>query len=328
MVRRIHGLEALRGVAAIVVAFTHAAYLSGTVEPAERLFDKGYLAVDLFFILSGFVLARTYEGRMPGPRDFFEKRFARLWKLIAIGVVLGAIYSIMRGMDLAWLLPHLVAGLLIAPVASYAIVLNPPAWSIFFELVANVCHAAFLGKLRLLQLVGIVGICSAILLAYIGPNGLDVGQSDRFWLGFPRVLMGYVLGIVLYRVNQDRIWIPSVWAWPVVMSFPGVVWLAGLGFPPWAEVTTALFVCPAIILGALAMHESRIAALLGALSFPLYAVHWPVQWITILLGGNIWQAMMASLIGSTVIAMIFDARSRDTLLSLFVRPTPLAKTAA
>ena len=316
MNERLHGLEAVRGVAPLLVAWTHAQYLSQTDTRAALLFDKGYLAVDLFFVLSGFVLARTYERNMPATADFLTMRFARLWSLVAIGVALGALHFALRDLGFMTLLPHLVAGLLILPMIGFVIALNPPAWSIFFELVANGLHASVFSKVGTGVLCALVVLSAAILMIFAGASGLNVGQGDTFLLGVPRVVMGYCLGIVLYRLNADRTHVPAAWAWPIVALVPITVAAATVYVPPEVEVLFALAICPAVVLGSLSLKASRIAAFLGAVSFPVYAVHFPVQWLLILWGADFWGALLFSLLGSVLVALVCDRRSRAAFAAM------------
>ena len=313
---RLHGLEAVRGIAAIIVAWTHAQILSGSQAPAALWFDKGYLAVDLFFILSGFVLCRAFEGRMPSPRTFLQIRFVRLWGLVAIGVAFGALHYAVRGEDLLMLFPHLAAGLLILPVIGFAIFLNPPAWSIFFELVANTLHAAAFDRIGNGVLLALIGLCGVILMRFTYAEGLDVRHDIYFLLGIPRVVMSYCLGIVLCRINRDQRWVPAHWAWPVIFAFPVLVAAAGLLLPPQLEVLAVLIVGPAVILGSLSLKTSPVAVFLGAISFPLYAVHFPLQLLCIMWGTGFWATLGLSLIGSTLVALVCDRRSRAALLDV------------
>src|SRR5690348_12833235 len=89
-VKRLNGLDALRGVAALVVAFHHLSVIS----VSRGLGELPFLAVDLFFVISGFVMARTYEERLQTtlstPR-FILLRYKRLWLPLAIGTMLGMI---------------------------------------------------------------------------------------------------------------------------------------------------------------------------------------------------------------------------------------------
>jgi peptidoglycan/LPS O-acetylase OafA/YrhL len=81
-------LDGMRGVAAMGVVLYHLSQMLSL-----HLFRAGYLAVDIFFCLSGFVIAHAYERRLLGglsPLRFAAIRFARFFPLIALGIGWGA----------------------------------------------------------------------------------------------------------------------------------------------------------------------------------------------------------------------------------------------
>src|SRR5690606_9603166 len=100
MAGRLHGLDALRGVASILVLCFHVIGLFGQ----WRVFDRAWLAVDFFFMLSGFVMARTYESAMRDKRlgaiAFFRVRYRRLWAPVAFGTMLGIAFHVFAGLPL------------------------------------------------------------------------------------------------------------------------------------------------------------------------------------------------------------------------------------
>src|SRR5580692_1014672 len=76
------GLESLRGIAALIVVLHHTKYTM--LVPLPRFFSNGYLMVDLFFVLSGFVVYHSYSQKISGTRDilkFMFLRFGRLYPL-------------------------------------------------------------------------------------------------------------------------------------------------------------------------------------------------------------------------------------------------------
>lgn len=271
---RIEGLDALRGIAAVLVMLFH-------VEFAFALaphFQRAYLSVDFFFLLSGVVMARQYEGRFPGVGSFLRKRLARLWPTMAVGALLGT-------MAFAWQMPPLGAamaclmGLLLVPWLGSEkglFPLNPPAWSIVFELFANALHAALLHRLPVRWLALIAAGCAAGL--GLTAHSLDVGiDRSTVLLGLPRVLMSYALGVAMWRQRRR---LPQVPGWVGLAILPGTI--AALPLLPLSPVAGdlafALLVSPlAMIAGLAPLGRGRaVLTLLGWLSFPLYAVHYPV----------------------------------------------------
>lgn len=316
MGNRLHGLEALRGIAALLVAYNHAAYLAGYPDVLSRLFVRGHVGVDLFFLLSGFVLTRAYEGRMDGASDFLRLRFVRLWPPIAAGVLIAAVAAALWGAEPVWIALGLLSGILLLPLVGYSFILNGPAWSIFFELVANFVHALLLQRLSNGALLVFAGLCSLILLWQISPNGLNLGQGETFWLGFPRLFMSYTMGIVLYRINRDRCWLPHGAAWPVIMAWPLLIIACGLLLPNWGDLALAMFVNPLVLLAALSLGNSRFAALLGAFSFPLYALHYPVMEILGQLGASWLTVLAVAMIASIFGGLVVDPRWRSAVYGL------------
>lgn len=277
MQSRLAGLDALRGIAAFAV-FAHHLHM------AAFGYSRGsaFLAVDLFFMLSGYVMARTYEARLNdslSAASFITSRIRRLWPTMTVGAVIG--------IPVVWLSysPERAAlatlNLLFIPyfLEPRAFPLNGPAWSIFFELVANLLHALVLYRLRNSQLFLLAGAGLLVLFLYGRQYGFDVGsQPDNFLLGLPRIIMSYAIGIILWRTWRDQppirvsrsftlLAMPLFFGATVLMS--GQSWLANLLF--------IIVVCPALIAGALQLQASpfwlNVAALGGAVSFPLYAVH-------------------------------------------------------
>lgn len=315
MTGRLNGLEALRGIAALMVVYNHAGFLAGFPDQLSRIFLRGYVAVDLFFMLSGYVLTRTYEGRMGPPQVFLRKRFIRLWPPIAAGVAIGACAAFAGGMAPGQIAAGLVTGLLLLPWFNFAILLNGPAWSIFFELVANYFHALLLQRLSVRSLLAIAAICVLLLIKAVPAHGLNLGQHQTFWLGFARLFMSYALGIVLYRLNRDRTWLPGSWAWGAILGWTALVLIIGPQ-SRWTVLPVALIANPLAILAALSLKPSRLAVLLGALSFPLYALHYPVMELVKPFGFGWPVVLIIALAASAAGGMAVDSRWRKAVLDL------------
>ena len=313
MTQRLSGLEALRGVAALLVAWNHAVFLQFDPALARWAMPYSYLAVDLFFLLSGYVLSRAFEGRMPGTAAFAAMRFRRLWLPVACGTGLGAFYYVVAGMGLLEWSAHLAAGLAILPLMGFAFLFNAPAWSIFFELFANAAHALTLGRVSNSVLGAIVAACGLVLLSSGPQYGMDVGQGDKFWLGFPRVLFSYGLGILLHRLNGDRTWISYRVAWPMLGAYCLAIALYPDILGGAAEMLFVAVVHPALLLSVLSLQDSRVARTLGAYSFPLYAMHYPVQMLAAGVGLAWWNALAVSLAVCAVAGLAIDHRFRSAL---------------
>ena len=277
-------LDALRTVAAIGVMLYHVADAFGP----SRLFARTYLFVDLFFLLSGFVLTLAAEPSMAGrpALAFVRARLRRLWPLVALGTLAGALAFLPGGsagqigrLTLLGLmmLPQLQQGFAIFP-------LNGPQWSLLWELAVNALHAAVLHRLSERQLLGIVGLAGiALVIAIFVVGGCTMGpNAEYWWLAAPRVLWAYGLGIWFARKWRQRGPVPLA-DWRVALFAP----LAALLVLPWlplgqasGDAVAVLVVLPALFwVAANAVPPAAVGPILqriGAISFPLYALHEPV----------------------------------------------------
>lgn len=313
MTERLHMIDALRGVAALFVLVGHSVTLLGL-----DYIPRFWLAVDLFFLISGYVLGATYEPRFRAgltARAFLTARLLRLYPLYLLGLAIGMTSG---GIALALAKGKLsgadfaiasITGLFMLPSPTWhaedsLFPLNFPAWSLFFELFANIILALAWRRLTQPVLIAIV-LLSAAGIAASGNSG--AGQAwDSFGWGFARVSFSFFLGLLLQRWRRpaggargsawllaaavvvlltvklpDGFWFD--WA-TVTIAFPLIVWLAGAAEP----------------------SAQRIAATLGALSYPLYAVHVPLLSIVtraILFAGHPPEAL-APWLGFAVVALL------------------------
>lgn len=278
-------MDALRGIAALIVLIMH---LVG--------FRGGHLAVDFFFMLSGFVMARTYEGRLRkgelSPLRFFIKRFARLWPTMAVGATLGLIAALLHGGGTELLSVFFFALLLIPGGAVSPYALNLPAWSIFYELLANALHGALFAKLnRLWPIFAAVSLGLVLSFSYGGFPRI-LGETTLVMQGLVvfRALAAYILGVMLYRVFGDTPPVRIPFAFGVVALPTYVAFVSTYTFPFW-PLPFIFVIAPMLIFAGLDKAPPISSTILGEVSFPLYAVHMPIIY---LLGGSIW-AFFASI---------------------------------
>ena len=199
---RIYGLDALRGIAALIVLFMHVFGFSG-----------GHLAVDFFFMLSGYVMARSYEERLRGGQisgpTFLMIRYRRLWSTMAVGATMGfLIVLVAQGPSLELVIAYALALLLIPGGPYYPYVLNLPAWSIYYELCANAIHGAMLARWANRALgAALIFLTMALIysFSYDGfPRIIWKTSPETQVLVIIRVLISYVIGIILYRIFRDK----------------------------------------------------------------------------------------------------------------------------
>ena len=282
---RMESLDGLRGIAAIAVLLHH-------VRLPPTGFIWGYLAVDFFFLLSGYVIGTVYEARFQaglGVRAYMLQRLERLYPMIIIGGLLGLLcwsiavptgYFGIEG-EVGWF-AVLVSFFLLVPFTASrtAYVHNPAQWSIMFELCANLFHAVFYRWLKTWMLAVIVGLGFLALLVIADRHWvINYGWGvDNAHLGVPRVVFSYFLGVLLFRLEKH--WIARV---PVLPAwFPALLLFCLLGQP--STTISQLFnhyrdpliiglAFPALLmLGRVSTGFGKASRALGGLSYPLYLV--------------------------------------------------------
>lgn len=232
-------LDALRGVAALIVLFYHCYECFG-YEIAEgtgiftQVCDHGYLAVDFFFLLSGFVIGYAYDDRWRASIQhtgmntwtFFKRRLIRLHPMVIAGAVIGlACFLLDGGTD--WngnpasagnLTLVFVMTMLMLPVYpgwsadvrgnTEMFPLNGPSWSLFFEYIGNILYALLLRRLSLKALAAVVVVSGTTLGWLVLDSGyLGYGWSFvdyGFWTGLLRMLFPYAFGMLLARLFMPQ----------------------------------------------------------------------------------------------------------------------------
>jgi peptidoglycan/LPS O-acetylase OafA/YrhL len=307
-------LDGLRGVAAIVVVAFHILEIFSGGNHLKQLINHGYLAVDFFFLLSGFVIAHAYDDRWNKmtPGGFFKRRLIRLHPMIVMGMVVGAIlfywsdspalYSNI-GETPVWKLALLtVMGMLLIPVPVSMDIrgwqemypLNGPAWTLFFEYIANILYALVLRRLSRAILFVLVVIAGAALV-YLGvtsSSGDVIGgwtlNATHLRIGFTRLMFPFLAGLLLYRFFKPAT-IRHAFTWcslllVAVLVFPRVggessLWANGL-----YDSLAIIIAFPLIVyLGASGTIEgkwmNKICSFLGGISYPLYITHFPILYV-------------------------------------------------
>ena len=300
-------LDGLRGVAALIVVVYHL-FECYDWSPMPR----GYLAVDFFFVLSGFVIGYAYDDRWSSGLttwQFARRRLIRLHPMVVLGAVIGVVAFLLQGatkwtgiaVPLSTVLCALVLNLVMCPLSSDSTLdvrgngemfpLNGPNWSLFFEYLGNVCYALLLRFLPTRWLAGLVLLLSEGIIALSVHEGyLGVGWTmaeGGFWYGMLRMLLPYSIGMLMARKFkplklQSTFW-PSTLTLLFVATFPLLLghmpmWMSGL-----YDALCVIVVFPFVVwMGASAAHLQpqalRHLGRLGDLSYPLYAVHYPLMY--------------------------------------------------
>jgi peptidoglycan/LPS O-acetylase OafA/YrhL len=281
-------LDGLRGLAALVVLLFHIAQ-----QHRVTVLPRADLAVDFFYILSGFVVAYAYDERLRSHmtfRGFMAVRVIRLYPLlfagVAAGIGLAVLSSVVDGtpkladVALAGALGLVLLPSYVFPQWSTAYPFNMAEWSLFFEFFVNALYAAVARHLSTVRLVVVVGICAVVLIgvAMVG-HGIGGGNNQDNWgFGFGRVLFPFFCGVLLYRLRPAVR--NSTWAGCALMVVLGALLLSDL---PGGAVTDLIYVmvllpilvwCGAAVDGAPRLDS--VFLLLGRLSYPVYILQGPI----------------------------------------------------
>lgn len=300
-------LDGLRGVAALTVVCFHLFEAYATSHLDQKI-NHGYLAVDFFFILSGFVVAYAYDDRWKAMtiKDFIKRRFIRLHPMVVIGAIIGAIVFYFQGCA-AWDVSKVsVTGLFVATVINSFLIpatpgfeirgvgemypLNGPSWSLFYEYIGNILYAFFLRKLptKALAVLVLLAGCGLAAFAIWGPYGdICAGFSltgENILGGSLRLLFSFSAGLLLSRVFKPinikgAFWMGSL-SIVILSAVPRIggsenLWMNGL----YDTLCFAIIFPLLVYLGASGKTTdkttTRICKFLGDISYPLYMVHYP-----------------------------------------------------
>lgn len=279
-------LDALRGVAAFAVMIYH--------QQSTTVMGHGYLAVDFFFLLSGFVIAKAYERKLLSTMGFGQFaliRIARLYPLLIAATLVSAAYmamsSVRGGLDLHWLvlLPAAIFALpdLSATFAPDPFPLLPVVWSLFFELLANFIYAARTRWLSTRLLVTVIAVNAVVLtVALVDHGNGEVGNTyATLWAGLPRVLFSFFAGVLCFRLRSNGR-LPLLAIPPWVLTVALVALLAVPHDMPWAFDALCVFgLFPLILVAATNVEPAprlvSAARFSADLSYPLYLLHLPLM---------------------------------------------------
>ena len=284
-------LDGLRGVAAVSVMLFHRRDWFG----GDPFMGHAYLAVDFFFMLSGFVLAHAYGERLLRPGSFapfVRDRVFRLHPMLLAGAVLALLVTLAdaragRMVALHWAPLTFVASLLPAPApwagAASAFPWNIALWSLTWELVANFLYAALATRLtnRVLAVTVVVSIVIMIACS-MAFRGFQVGFANDavlLALGLPRVCASFFIGVLVQRWRpEDHLPVNRLGgacAVALVVSFAALPLHSPLSAV--YDPAVAFLLYPAIlVLAARSVPVApRFCLIAGALSYPLYVLHEP-----------------------------------------------------
>jgi peptidoglycan/LPS O-acetylase OafA/YrhL len=305
-------LDGLRGVAAIMVVVFHILEAHATSH-LDMILNHGYLAVDFFFLLSGFVIGYAYDDRWASITvwEFFKRRLVRLQPMVVMGMIIGAVCFYFQD-SVFWpgisevpflkMILIMLIGFTLIPVPPSMDIrgwiemhpLNGPAWSLFFEYVANILYGLGVRKFSTTALSILVLISGAVLihLAVTSPEGDVIGgwalTPAQLYIGFTRLMFPFFGGLLLSRIARLT-YIKKAFLWCsllviIVLAMPRIggsehLWMNGL-----YDSLTIILIFPLIIyLGAsgnvTGKYASRLCKFLGEISYPTYITHYPIIYI-------------------------------------------------
>jgi peptidoglycan/LPS O-acetylase OafA/YrhL len=337
-------LDGLRGVAAIMVVLYHV----GSMRDAPKIVPHGYLAVDFFLMLSGFIIATAYAGKLANGlslAEFFKRRMIRLYPLAFLGLLLGCFKLISEivvnpgGIEpFSEFVSICVLNVLLIPNLTQQFLgelfpVNPPIWSLFAEILVNIIWCVLKPRIDLLFVILSV---SCLLLFYFVMTTLEglrvLGPDSAYAAGATaRVTFCFFLGTLLSRFRSRLphfFWLSN----PVLLSTMLVIvcCMSGAG-RVWDLLSIYLFL-PIILVGGIGAGtevDAPICKLLGAISYPLYVVHFP---IFLLLSGfrhSVFPALgpiliavfavLLSIAVATAVERFYDRPVRNYLSTLLAR---------
>ncbi|MDR1556874.1 MAG: acyltransferase [Tannerellaceae bacterium] len=307
-------LDGLRGIAAVMVLGFHvseAYYVTSETGRFDQLFNHAYLAVDFFFVLSGFVIGYAYDDRWSrmSVANFLKRRIFRLHPMVVFGTVLGLVmfyfgasevFPLIRNVPLWQVLLYAVLGILMIPTPPSIDIrgwqemytLDAPTWTLAFEYIANLLYALFIRKFSTTALTILVLVAACATLHLTLTQGDVIGgwtvDAHHLHVGFTRLMYPFFAGLLLYRLGKV-IHIPRTFLWcslllVVVLVMPrvggaGSLWKNGI-----YEAAVILLVFPLIVaMGAggkvKGKSASRLCKLLGDISYPVYLVNYPLCYV-------------------------------------------------
>lgn len=317
-------LDGLRGVAALFVVWYHvfegfgfAQSVNGVDDGLITSFNHGYLAVDFFFILSGFVIGYAYDDRWAKGftlGQFAKRRLIRLHPMVVAGAVIGLITFCLQG-AVKWDGTHVAtSAIMLALLCTMFLIpavpgtapevrgngemypLNGPSWSLFFEYIGNIIYALLLRRLPTKVLGALVAVLGATLLWFNACNVSGLGMfgvgwtldTMNFWGGMLRMMFPYAMGMFLARIFhpvkvRGAFWLCSA----VLLALFAVPYLPSMT-PVCAngvfESVCIIVIFPILVWLAASgqttdAKSTTICTFLGNISFPLYIVHYPFMYL-------------------------------------------------
>ena len=230
-------LDGLRGVAALMVIIFHFFELYSFGNPSKQIINHGYLAVDFFYVLSGFVLGYAYDDRWDKMSywDFYKRRLIRLHPMVIAGSLLGMCYFFLgecinspniESVNPLYFFLTIIMSILMIPCPAQMDIrgwgetnsFNGPNWTLTYEYIVNILYSLIFRRLHTI-IIGILTLASALLLVNLTCNFdifnvMNERESNKYtviggWsltscelcVGFARLFYPYFAGYLVYRLK-------------------------------------------------------------------------------------------------------------------------------
>jgi peptidoglycan/LPS O-acetylase OafA/YrhL len=274
----------------------------------DQILNHSYLAVDFFFVLSGFVIGYAYDDRWNKMSigQFLKRRIFRLHPMVILGTLFGVVmfyfgasaaFPLIHDTPLWKVLLYAVLGILMIPTPAAVDIrgwremytLDAPTWTLAFEYIANILYALFIRKFSktLLAILVVVAACATLHLTLTQGDVTGGWTLDAHHLhvGFTRLMYPFFAGLLLYRLGKG-IRIPHAFA-TCSLLLVAVLIVPRVGGPEslWKngiyESAVILVIFPLIVaIGAGGKVKgktvSRLCKLLGDISYPVYLMNYPI----------------------------------------------------
>ena len=316
---RLREIDALRGIAACWVAAFHFTrgislyWLRDDPERAAMIMPvdinlEGLLGVDLFFMISGFVIYMTLERSRSVP-DFILSRFSRLYPgywtcyLITLAVILLApqpVQTVTAG--------EAVAGLTMANLFFGYEKIDPSYWSLAFELAFYALMAILLALKQLdrIEIIGAVWLLLSALLFRVFPHlGAALPWRVQLVTALPFAPL-FLGGILLYRIRHAGPTIPRL----VLLAACFITYTSGAANLSLLLGSTGMFLLFTVTAcGWMPFLAVRPLVFLGTISYAVYLLHQSIgfriqEYVVIRAGGSAWAGFAAAILSIGMLATL------------------------
>ena len=308
-------LDGLRGVAAVMVIIFHLFEAHAGGSHLTQIINHGYLAVDFFFMLSGFVIGYAYDDRWNRMTvgTFFKRRIIRLHPMVIMGSIVGAVFFYFQesscfppieNTSIGTMLLVMLLGCTLLPLPLKFDIrgwtemhpLNGPAWSLYYEYIGNILYALFIRRLSNKALTVFVVLLGVALAAFAVFNVSTYGNIGVGWTldgvnflgGSLRMLFPFSLGMLMSRnfkpmKVRGAFWICTV-ALIALFAVPYLEGMEPLCMNGVYEAFCVIVAFPIILwIGASGtttdVQSTKICKFLGDISYPVYVIHYPLMYL-------------------------------------------------